>query len=91
MRGRADHIRRPPTKDTRKQRHDREGWRGGQTQPFGQGEGRRRALFIVARAAGRLGGMGLGHAFESASCFRKAASPASDTSTHFALGEASAS
>ena len=30
-------------------------------------------------------------AFASASRFRKAASPASDTSTHFGLGEASAS
>jgi hypothetical protein len=33
----------------------------------------------------------LGHAFASASLFRKAASPASDTSTHFGAGEASAS
>jgi hypothetical protein len=33
----------------------------------------------------------LGHAFASASRFRKAASPASDTSTHFWSGEASAS
>jgi hypothetical protein len=33
----------------------------------------------------------LGHAFASASRFRKAASPASDTLTHFGSGEASAS
>src|SRR5262245_2380061 len=33
----------------------------------------------------------LGHAFASAPRFRKVASPASDTSTHFGSGEASAS
>jgi len=33
--------------------------------------------------ADRVGGMGLGHAFASASRFRKVASLASDTSTHF--------
>ena len=41
-------------------------------------------------AAGRVGVIGLGHAFAPASRFRKAASPASDTSTHFGSGEASA-
>jgi hypothetical protein len=35
--------------------------------------------------------VGRGHGLASASRFRKAASPASDTSTHFAAGEASAS
>ena len=39
----------------------------------------------------RLHPIGLGYAFASASRFRKAASPASDTSTHFGLGEASES
>ena len=55
-------------------------------QSFGQAERRRGALVITARAAGRVSGMGLGHAFASASRFRKAASPASDTSTHFGSG-----
>jgi len=53
---------------------------------FGRAEGRRTALVITARAAGRVN-----HAFASASRFRKAASPASDTSTHFGSAEASAS
>jgi hypothetical protein len=42
-------------------------------------------VFIVLSLAN------LGHAFASASRFRKVASPASDTSTHFGSGEASAS
>src|SRR5262249_62411429 len=54
-------------------------------------EGRRGALVIPARVAGQVGGVGLGHAFASASRFRKAVSPASDTLTHFGWGEASAS
>src|SRR5262249_17068318 len=54
-------------------------------------EGRRGGLVIPARVAGQVGGMGLGHAFASASRFRKAVSPASDTLTHFGSGEASAS
>jgi hypothetical protein len=49
------------------------------------------APIITGRAAGREAGMGLGHAFASASRFRKASTPASDTSTHFRTGEASAS
>jgi hypothetical protein len=57
---------------TRQQGPDREGRRGGQAQPFGQTEDRRGALGITARAAGRVGGMGPGHAFASASRFRAA-------------------
>jgi hypothetical protein len=51
----------------------------------------RGALVVTARAAGRVGGVGLDHIFASASRFRKAASPASDTSTHFLSGADSAS
>jgi hypothetical protein len=40
--------------------------------------------------ASGMSGMGLGHAFASASRFRKAATPASDTSTHFRSGAAPA-
>jgi hypothetical protein len=47
-------------------------------------------LVITICTAGRIGGTGLGHAFAPASVFRKVASPASDTSTHFGSGEASA-
>jgi len=45
---------------------------------------------ITERSAGRACVIGLAHVFVPASRFRKAASPASDTSTHFASGEASA-
>jgi hypothetical protein len=51
--------------------------------------GRRGADVIPARTAGRVGVISLGHAFAPASRLRKAASPASDTSTHFGSGEAS--
>jgi hypothetical protein len=55
---------------------------------------RSRDKLLQGRAVGSpLQGLknGLGYAFASPSVFRKAASPASDTLTHFGLGAASAS
>ena len=62
-----------------------------EAQPFGQAEGRRGALVITARAAGRVGGMSLGHAFASAARFRAASYGSIRISTHFGSGAASAS
>jgi hypothetical protein len=45
-------------------------------------------IVVSRRIDGRVGRMGLGYAFASASRFQKAASPASDTSTHFRSGQA---
>ena len=48
------------------------------------------ALVITARTARQVGVKGPGYAFVFAPGFRKAASPASDTSTHFGSGDAPA-
>ena len=49
-----------------------------------------RAAGLLDWHAAGMSGMGLDQDFATALCFRKAATPASDTSTHFMSGEASA-
>lgn len=56
--GRTEAVHRAPAQTRSQQGHERGARRG--------------ALVITARAAGRVGGMGLGHAFASASRFRAA-------------------
>jgi hypothetical protein len=48
----------------------------------------RRGCDALVINSGRVGLIGLAYAFVFVSGFRKAASPASDTSTHFGSGEA---
>ena len=58
-------------------------WRRREMQPSGHDQRGHVALIVTART-----GVGLGHGFTPASRLRKAASPASDTSTHLGSGAA---
>ena len=88
LRGRAEHFRRATAQDTGQQRHDGESRRRREGQPVGCPK--RGGVPAGRSLSDDLRRKGLAHGFVLACWFRNAASPASDTSTHFLSGAASA-